>query len=740
MKLKEEKISKIEVLGRLLTQDITGKNLVVLSEECLACVMNLCDKEKQTYNYSLYLSNQDVNEKKSSTWSHLSFDLKPSMELCQFSNKDIDIFQWCTKTNIYFLELLVDDLNERNINNFQKILEQCLCSVSKNVPFNRAGIQSRKTSKKYIKDLGEINDLEKHVDYVLKNLEEQKKKEQLEKELIKNMQELKISHTKVDSVINTQVVRKIFEAQGDLYNYDDTKNDLVKLSENENKFWLRIYKLDSQKFDFVLTIETTDANLISIDKIRDEMTGQIIDSKDAKFFCWITSKTFMKIVGDCLGFSFDKNEEREKFFYIFNKCKYETKAKQSYELMEEKNRKYLENARNYRNIDCFSDDEEEKEEKEEKEKKEEKEEKKVIKKKRKKNREELMDYDDKYGEIESNNKEFLNKFCIDSLTNDRTFCITDDNQIVVYKSNMEDDTIERISSLPVIQEYEGKSVKLNKGLLYKSESNMLLLDQNNPYVLYQYDLPKGKIVSEWKTDKTTISDICSQKRNGQKTDEQVIYGVNPKSVFTLDERINNKYNIGEIKSYQHKNFANKIMSTDAGQFITGGEKGELRFYDRMGIKAKNLFSFYSDPIRHIDISSDNQYLLITCDKYLLLINTSSNKGEENAFLKTLPIEERRHPLFLQVTTRDIAKYGLKEANFTPARFDLNENGKNNIITSLGEYIIIWNYNDIRKNKLNYKIKKADDLVIDNYFKTGKGNKIIIGMPTKVRIQNLKKIK
>ena len=319
MKLKEEKISKIEVSGRLLTQDITGKNLVVLCEECLACVLNLCDKEKQTYNYSLYLSNQDVNEKKSSTWSHLSFDINPSMGLSQFTNKDIDIFQWCTKTNIYFLEILADDLNERNINNFQKILEQCLCSVSKNIPFNRAGIQSGKTSKKNIKNLGEINDLEKHVKFVLKNLEEQKKKEQLEKELIKNMQELKISNTKVDSVINTQVAQKIFEAQGDLYNYDDTKNDLVKLSENKNKFWLRIYKLDSQKFDFALTIETLDSNLISIDKVRDEMTGQIVDSKDAKFFCWITNKTYIKIVGDCLGFSFDKNEERENFFYIFNK-------------------------------------------------------------------------------------------------------------------------------------------------------------------------------------------------------------------------------------------------------------------------------------------------------------------------------------------------------------------------------------------------------------------------------------
>ena len=96
---------------------------------------------------------------------------------------------------------------------------------------------------------------------------------------------------------------------------------------------------------------------------------------------------------------------------------------------------------------------------------------------------------------------------------------------------------------------------------------------------------------------------------------------------------------------------------------------------------------------------------------------------------------------MQLKTKDIAKYELQDKAFTPARFDLNESGVNNIITSLGEYIIIWNYNDIRKGKMNnYKIKKADDLVIDNYFKVGKGNKIIIGMPTKVRMQNLKKIK
>ena len=78
--------------------------------------------------------------------------------------------------------------------------------------------------------------------------------------------------------------------------------------------------------------------------------------------------------------------------------------------------------------------------------------------------------------------------------------------------------------------------------------------------------------------------------------------------------------------------------------------------------------------------------------------------------------------------------------FTKARFDPNENGLNNIITSLGEYVINWNYNDIRKGRFNYKIKKTDDLVINNYFNFRKGNKIIVEIPTKMRIQKLKKIK
>ena len=724
MKAKQQNAQKIEVLGRLLSQEISKPNLVVLTEECLVSILDLSQPDTP-FTYSLYIKNEDQNA--NSKWPSLSFHINPEMQLSIFTNKDIEVFQWCTKTNIYFLEILLDEMNEFNKNNFWKALEHCLCSITKKISIQRAAIEVQRSTKNYVQRLGQINDLEQHVKYMVNQLNKQRQKEEEEKELIKQMGNLKIRMKKVDDIINREVVKNIFEALGELYNYDSTKDELVNVN-NKQKVMLKIYKLDSQRFDYALSIETVDSNpnLISIDKISENINGQM----NSQCFCWMTSNIYIPTMNNCMGFLFDDVSESEKFSSIFEKCKYESKMGESPSSVP---------PRYYTNTECFSSDEDEEEKKEEEEKKKKKKNKKV---KKRKDRDEIMDLDDNYKEVESssNNNNVFNKFCIDSLSNDRTFCVNNNNEIVVYKSNTHDDVLEKLSSLPVIQEYKGKNVVLNKGLLYKSEQNMLLLDENNPYVLYQYDLPKGKIVNEWKTDKTSISDICPLKRNGQTTDEKVIYGVNPKSVFTLDERVNNKNNIADIKTYQTKTHANKIISTGEGQFVTGGEKGDLRFYDRIGIKAKNLISLYGDPIRHIEISSDDQYLLLTCDKYLLLINVTDKNGEESAFKHTIKLDDRRGPVTLHLNTKDIAKYDLQDKAFTPARFDLNESGVNNIITSMGEYIIIWNYNDIRKGKMNYKIKKADDLVIDNYFKVGKGNKIIIGMPTKVRMQSLRKIK
>lgn len=722
MQSNKDDTSKIEVVGRLLTKELKGKGVTNLSEEVSACILNLTSKG---FHYSLLLTNNDVTKK--STWQQLSFEIKPSMQLSKFINQDVECYQWFTNKNVYFLELLIDEINSKNKDNFEKILEQCLCSLDKNIAVDRAAIQLKKSSKKYIKYLSKIKDLGSHVNKMEKKLEEQNEQELLEEKLTKEMKKLQLTPPKIDSVINIEVAKKLFSAQGELFNYNTDTEELVNLNSNA-KTLLTVYLLDSSKYEYVLCTETLNGLLVSIDKINDEINGQVIESKNI-MYVWISKNCYTEVKSDCLGFLFDKKEDIKELNKLLKKCNYESKMEQPYEKIEEENRAMLERASNYENIkETFSSDEEDEDEKEEK---------KPKKKSGKKNRKVIMDIEDDYKEIESE-KEKMNKFCIDSLTKDRTFCITSDNQIVVYKAGAEDDSIEKLASLPVIQEYKGKNVCFSHGQLFKSENNILLLDENNPYVVYQYDLPHEKIVSEWQTETTPIEDICSQKKNAQITDDNLIYGVNGKAVFTMDDRLNNKNVIANIKEYSTRNYANKIMSNNDGQFVTGSKKGDIRLYDKIGIKAKNLFSFYGDPIRAIDISADDKYLLLTCDKYLLLVNTEK-QDDKSAFLKTVKTVERKTPIILQIKTTDIAKYKLADSNYTSAKFNTNKNGENNILSSLGEYVVIWNYNDIRKGKLqSYKIKKVGDLVIDNHFKAG-GNKIILALPTKVRIHNQKKI-
>ena len=290
-KNKKDKLSKIEVLASLLSKEINGKDLVTLSEEVTACILNV-SPSKTSFHYCLYLENNTKNE--NVKWEHLSFDIKPQMQLSYFTIKEIDYFQWFTQDTIYFLEIQNDNKNERKKLNFWKILEQCLYSINKNVPIERASLQSKKTTKKYIKKFGEINDLNEHVDKMLKKLEEKNKKESLEKELEKEINNLKITPPKLDSIINAEVSKKMFSAEGELFNYDTTKDESIQINKDENII-LTIYRLDSQKYDYIICTETVNGLLISIDKINDEICGQILDNENKKFFCWITSKCYTNI-------------------------------------------------------------------------------------------------------------------------------------------------------------------------------------------------------------------------------------------------------------------------------------------------------------------------------------------------------------------------------------------------------------------------------------------------------------
>lgn len=746
MKSLSKQFSKIELSGCLRTKEIKGKYIVTLSEEVLINIHNLSSK-KNTFYYRLIVINKDKNKKNS--WEQMDFEINPSMQVSIFFYNDIDYLQWINGNNIYFFELFFDESNENNKNNFFKTLEKCLYSLTNNIPFEKVSNEIDINSPKYINNIGKIHNFEKHVDKLQSLLEKEDDDEIFN--ITEEIKNLLLVPVKLDTVINLERAKKILYAKGELYNYDINKEKLINLNKDKITF-LSVYYLDNINFEYILCTETSNEYIISIDKLNSHINGKIINNKTKKFFCWTTNKCYTYIIGNCIGFIFEDNKCCSNFEKILNKCNDEYDEYNNTNLYKSLNinnndsnnnnitnnniiNKINNNTNinninyspqkkiNYFNINNLSSEEEDNEEENEEND----------------SKSYEMDIDEDYKEIESS-KESLNLFNLDSLSNDRTYCITDNKKIMAYKINQENDTIEKIGTLPIVQKYNRNSISPKQGLLYKSERNILFLDKNNPNIIYQYDLPKEKIINNWISDNVEISDICSMQKNGQTTDNSVIYGVNSKSIFTLDDRINNKNNIVEIKNYSKKNYSNKIMSTNNGEFMTGSIKGELRLYDKIGSKARNMFSFYGDPIKHIDISSDDKFILITFDKYLLLVNIMDKDGIKSGFYKNIKNNNRATPIRLQIKNNDIIEYGLANANYIDGKFNMNKNGENNIITSLGEYIIIWNFNDIKKGKfLNYKIKRVNDLIIDNTFKVGKGDKIIITLPNKVRIQNQKKI-
>ena len=102
------------------------------------------------------------------------------------------------------------------------------------------------------------------------------------------------------------------------------------------------------------------------------------------------------------------------------------------------------------------------------------------------------------------------------------------------------------------------------------------------------------------------------------------------------------------------------------------------------------------------------------------------------------LNKNRPPMkTLKLKVLDITRYGLENQRYTVAKFNVSKKGETNIITSLGEYVIIWNFAKIKKGILDdYKIQKVNQFVIDNQFKYDK-NQIVVTMPNNLRIQNQK---
>ncbi len=80
------------------------------------------------------------------------------------------------------------------------------------------------------------------------------------------------------------------------------------------------------------------------------------------------------------------------------------------------------------------------------------------------------------------------------------------------------------------------------------------------------------------------------------------------------------------KTYKTDVLFNSIASNANGGFVVGSANGDIRLYKKMGQIAKTRLSGLGEPIKAIDVSLDQNWILATCQTYILVQSTENEDG------------------------------------------------------------------------------------------------------------------
>jgi VID27 C-terminal WD40-like domain len=165
-------------------------------------------------------------------------------------------------------------------------------------------------------------------------------------------------------------------------------------------------------------------------------------------------------------------------------------------------------------------------------------------------------------------------------------------------------------------------------MLHDQDASMVLSDPLNPHALYRLDLATGKVVDEWKvSDSIDINNFLPDSKYAQMTPQQTFIGTSHNALFRLDPRLGgSKLVDAQFKQYASKYGFSTAATTEEGKLIVGSDKGELRLFDALGKNAKTALPSLGDPIIGVDVTADGRYVIATCRRYLLFIDTKINDG------------------------------------------------------------------------------------------------------------------
>ncbi|GAA94528.1 hypothetical protein E5Q_01180 [Mixia osmundae IAM 14324] len=306
------------------------------------------------------------------------------------------------------------------------------------------------------------------------------------------------------------------------------------------------------------------------------------------------------------------------------------------------------------------------------------------------------------------------------------------DQIGVFRSNPEGrKKLKFVTNIQGISTPDGKRLfEPSKVMLHNQDATMVLADPMNPNSLYKLDLATGRVVDEWKiSDNMAVHNFAPGSKFAPTTAEQTFVGMSRNGLFMVDPRLSgSKLVESQFKQYATKTDFAAAATTGSGHIAVVSDKGDIRLFDSLGKNAKTALPALGDAIKGVDTTADGRFVLATCKDYLLLIDTTIKDGKyagQSGFERSFPAAAKPMPRRLQPKLEHRRFIG--DVNFTVARFNAGLDSKEqNIITSTGDFVIIWDFKKVQKGKLDsYIIKRVGETIVADNFVFGKDNELVI---------------
>ena len=665
-----------------------GKQIQQLAEEC---TISLSIKDEKTFNYVINITNED-----DTNWQTMTFALNVDSNFCKYINASGNqCIMWLKGETFYIFELFSDEEIFKNEPVFINVLSTLITSNDFQIPIEQAKEESTRTQ--YVPDFNTIENLDKFLEENFKNLKAKK----MEKKLIDEMNDLSIQKlNKKDFQSKYSKYKELCQYQGISLKYKQDTESFIKLSDSVT--YLKI--VDIGDYSYLLVLEDKDCILIYTQV--DSHSSILVDEN-------LFSVSFLTHVGKTFtAYTFSLTEKNyiKNIKNLVSRCLYEATTKSEYNKLSKQAQEFIDYEGMYE--DDYTDEESG-------------------------TKKQTFNFD-KYDEMNTVKKEekIKNKYLTQAFNYDRAFVIKDNNSIDVL--NTGEDGNKLVKNQSFIPFSQNKNVEISGAKMFGADNQILFKDGINKDTLWQFDLNKESVIEEWKCgdNGAELLDFTHATKFGQLDPQCDIVGINKNKIFAMDGRVNRKNKIVEDKVYgsgSSKNFA-CISTPGFNAVATGSDDGNIRLYSDITKNAKTLIPCFGDPIRSLDITKSGDYILATCDKYIMLINTRG-ENNENAFTYCLK-RARRKPKTLKLSPVDIVKYGLQDDCYTPAKFNVSKtNNETRITSSLGQYIIVWNLDDVKNGIIDaYKLRNVNEFVLGNTTKFDK-NQLLVTMTKKVRLQN-----